>query len=148
MGMGEAVRLFFKNYANFQGRARRSEYWWVVLAFALVFGIGAALLFTIGGGMNSYGEPSFNVIGYALAAILGIGYLAIIIPMIALVVRRFHDLNQTGWLYLGFIVLSLIPLVGLIASIGLLIWFCMPGTVGPNKYGEDPKGGVNVGAFD
>lgn len=148
MGFGEAVGLFFKNYANFQGRSRRAEYWWVVLAFTLVFGVLGFLTMLIGGGMSSSGELNFNILGYLLIAVLGIAYLACIIPMIALAVRRFHDLNQTGWLYLVFIVIQFIPIVGIIASLGMLIWFCMPGTEGPNKYGPDPKGGVNVGAFD
>lgn len=148
MGMSEALRLFISNYTNFQGRSRRSEYWWVVLAVAVVFGIGGMISVLIGGGFNSSGTLDLNPIGYLLLGILGIAYLGIIIPMIALMVRRFHDLNQTGWLVLVFFVLGLIPLVSLFSGIGQLIWFCMPGTAGPNKYGEDPKGGVDVGAFD
>ncbi|GAB5458557.1 MAG: DUF805 domain-containing protein [Henriciella sp.] len=148
MGMSEALRLFISNYTNFQGRSRRSEYWWVVLAVAVVFGVGGIIAMAIGGGFSSSGQLDLNPIGYLLLGILGIAYLGIIIPMIALMVRRFHDLNQTGWLVLVFFVLGLIPLVSFFSGIGQLIWFCMPGTAGPNKYGEDPKGGVDVGAFD
>lgn len=142
MGMGEAIGSFFARYTDFKGRSRRSEYWWVVLAFVLFFGIGAALVVIIGGGVES-----LNPIGYLLAGVLGLAYLAIIIPNIALMVRRFHDLNQTGWLVLVFIALNFIPLVGLVASIAQIVWFAMPGTTGPNKYGADPKGGHDVGVF-
>ena len=142
MGMGEAIGSFFARYTDFKGRSRRSEYWWVVLAFILFFGIGTALVVMIGGGIEG-----LNPIGYLLVGVLGLAYLAIIIPNIALMVRRFHDLNQTGWLVLVFIGLSLVPLVGFIASIAQIVWFAMPGTTGPNKYGADPKGGHDVGVF-
>ena len=99
------------------------------------------------GFLGGLASGSLNPIGYLLAGVLGLAYLAIIIPNIALMVRRFHDLNQTGWLVLVFILLSFIPLIGLLASIGLIVWFAMPGTAGPNKYGADPKGGHDVGVF-
>lgn len=144
MGFGEAVRTFFQRYTDFQGRSRRSEYWWVVLAVALFFGVAGGLAAVLGG---ISGGGDLNPIGMLLFGILALAYLAIIIPMIALGVRRFHDLNQTGWLMLVFILLSAIPLVGLLASIGQIVWFAMPGTTGPNKYGADPKGGHDVGVF-
>lgn len=143
MGFGEAIRTFFQRYTDFQGRSRRSEYWWVVLAF-LLFIIVAALLVGMVGGLAG---GNLNPIGYLLAGIFSLAYLAIIIPAIALMVRRFHDLNQTGWLVLVFILLGIIPLVGMLASLAQIIWFAMPGTVGPNKYGADPKGGHDVGVF-
>ena len=143
MGFGEAIRTFFQRYTDFQGRSRRSEYWWVVLAFFLAGIIVGALIGLLGG----LGGGGMNAIGYLLSGLFGLAYLAVIIPSIALMVRRFHDLNQTGWLALVFILLSIIPLIGFIVSIGWLIWFAMPGTVGPNKYGPDPKGGHDVGVF-
>ena len=143
MGMMEAIQSFFARYTDFQGRSRRSEYWWVILAIWLAAIVAGVLLSVLGG----LAGGSLNPIGYLLSGIFGLAYLAIIIPAIALMVRRFHDLNQTGWLALVFILLSVIPLVGLLVSIGWLIWFAMPGTVGPNKYGADPKGGHDVGVF-
>ncbi|MEO0607606.1 MAG: DUF805 domain-containing protein [Pseudomonadota bacterium] len=143
MGMGEAINLFFARYVDFQGRSRRSEYWWVVLAYAIIGGISGALLATIGGG----GAGNLNVIGMGLIGILILIGLAVIVPGIALSVRRFHDLGQTGWLVLVFTLAGMIPIIGLLASLGQLIWFAMPGTTGPNKYGADPKGGHDVGVF-
>jgi len=144
MGMMEAIQTFFARYTDFKGRSRRSEYWWVVLAVFLVFGVGGFIIGLIAG---VAGGGGLNVIGYLLFGIMGLAYLAIIIPLIALMVRRFHDLDQTGWLALVFILLSFIPIIGLLASIGLIVWFAMPGTTGPNKYGPDPKGGHDVGVF-
>lgn len=148
MGMSEALSLFLSNYTNFQGRSRRAEYWWVVLAVSVVFGIGAVIAMAVGGGFDSGGAMDLNAIGLILMGILGIAYLAIIVPMIALSVRRFHDLNQTGWLVLVFFALGIIPIVSMVSGIAQLVWFCMKGTVGPNKYGPDPLGGVDIGAFD
>lgn len=143
MGFGEAIRTFFERYTDFQGRSRRSEYWWVVLAYFLLV-VAASILVGFIGGMAG---GSLNVLGYLFAGIFALIYLAILIPGIALSVRRFHDLNQTGWLVLVFVLLSFVPLIGFVVSIGWLIWFAMPGTVGPNKYGPDPKGGHDVGVF-
>ena len=114
MGMKEAVRsVLIENYANFNGRASRSEYWYFVLAYLIVYVIFFAL------------ASAVPVLG-----LLGIAFLGLIIPAIAVGVRRLHDLDKSGWWYL----LGLVPLLGLI----LLYWFCLPGTPGPNQYGEDP----------
>lgn len=143
MGMGEAINLFFARYTDFQGRSRRAEYWWVVLAYFIIGAVGGLLIGLLGGA----GSGGLNVIGMALVGILVLFGLAVIIPGIALSVRRFHDLGQTGWLVLVFAIAGLIPLIGLLASLGQIIWFAMPGNTGPNKYGPDPKGGHDVGVF-
>jgi len=142
MGMTEAIQSFFKNYTNFQGRSRRSEYWWVFLAYFIILFAATFLITMIGGGLES-----MNVLGTLIAGILGLAGLAVIVPWIALGVRRFHDLGQTGWLVLVFMVLSVIPLIGILTFLGQLIWFAMPGNTGPNKFGSDPKTGHDVGVF-
>lgn len=107
-----------KQYADFNGRARRKEYWMFTLFSALI----------------SY---AIQGIGFA-TGIEAFTYLAIIysvavfIPSLAVVVRRLHDVEKSGWFW--FIVL--IPLVGVI---WLLVLLCTNGTEGPNKYGLDPK---------
>ena len=140
----DAVKMFFSRYVDFQGRSRRSEYWWVVLFNAIVGGVLAGLAVAMGGNFET-GEMS--PIGMVLFGILGLYILAIIIPSIALYVRRLHDINQTGWIYLGLVVASMIPLIGLIASIASIVIACIPGTAGPNKYGPDPKN-PGLGAAD
>ena len=138
MTMTEAIQSFIARYTDFQGRSRRSEYWWVFLAGFIIGAVWGLLMTLIGGG---YGA------GLLLSGIMFLFGLAVLIPGIALSVRRFHDLGQTGWLLLVFVLLGLIPIVGFLATIGLYIWFAMPGKVGPNQYGPDPKGGHDVGVF-
>ena len=157
----EAVTSVFRNYANFNGRAQRSEFWWFVL---------------------------FSFISQAIwnfVPILGPIYaLVLLLPSLAVTARRLHDTNRTAWwmlLYLipilGFIVLTIAfiavlgistldpwatndvewgilgilfliwLLVSIAAWIVLLVFQIMPGTAGPNRYGPDPlrQGGAAPG---
>jgi uncharacterized membrane protein YhaH (DUF805 family) len=133
----EAIQLFFSRYVDFQGRSRRSEYWWVALFNVIVFGVGTVLAMVLGGVNFETGE--MGVAGYVIFGLLGLYALGIILPSIALFIRRLHDINQTGWIYLGLVLLGFVPLIGLLASIAQIVIACIPGTVGPNKYGPDPK---------
>ena len=110
------LKVVRDNYANFSGRARRSEYWYFTLVNVLV----AILLFIL------------MALVPALIFVYWLYALAVLIPGIAAVVRRLHDVGKSGWFY--FIVL--IPLVG---PIWLLVLLCTEGDSGPNEYGEDPK---------
>ena len=104
-----AVRLFFKNYAVFNGRASRSEFWWVVLLNILV----GAVLGGINGGMGgSTTNPS------TLYSVLSLVWeLATLVPRIALGVRRLHDTNRSGFNLFW----ALLPVVGWIV---LLVFYC------------------------
>lgn len=133
----DAVKMFFARYVDFQGRSRRSEYWWVALFNVIVFAVLFILAMVLGGLNPDAG--TMGPLGYVFIAIMGLYGLAIIIPSIALFVRRLHDINQTGWIYLGIVIASMIPLIGLVATIAQIVIACIPGTAGPNKYGPDPK---------
>jgi uncharacterized membrane protein YhaH (DUF805 family) len=111
-----------KKYAVFSGRARRMEYWYFVL-FNLIVAIVLALIDTLLG--TTTGVSSFGLLS-------GIYSLAVLIPTLAVLVRRLHDIDRTGW----WILINLIPLVG---TIVLLVFALMPGTPGSNQYGPDPK---------
>lgn len=137
VSFGDAIKLFFNRYTDFQGRSQRSEYWWVQLFNFIIFLVLGGGAFAASGGDFENLSP----ISMGLFGILGLYALAIIIPSIALFIRRLHDINQTGWIYLGLVIASLIPVLGLLASIAQIVICCIPGTVGPNKYGPDPKGG-------
>jgi uncharacterized membrane protein YhaH (DUF805 family) len=111
-----------KKYAVFSGRARRMEYWYFVL-FNLIVAFVLALIDTLLG--TTTGVSSFGLLS-------GIYGLAVLIPTLAVLVRRLHDIDRTGW----WILINLIPLVG---TIVLLVFALMPGTPGSNQYGPDPK---------
>ena len=141
----EAVKMFFQRYTDFQGRSRRSEYWWVALFNLIIAAVWAVLFFGLGG-MDMQSEQ-ISPIGMVLVGVIGLYGLAVIIPSIALFVRRLHDINQTGWIYLGLVIAGMIPVIGLLASIAQIVIACIPGTKGPNKYGDDPLS-PGAGAVD
>ena len=115
--MIDAFKIFLRNYTNFDGRSTRADYWWVVLCNAI---IGFVLGFV--GGL--LGQDATKLI-----SILVLVYeLAIIVPCIALMVRRLHDINKSGW----YIFMGLIPLAG---PIILLIYWLTPSVAEGNNYG-------------
>lgn len=138
MGFTQAIKTVLREkYATFRGRASRSEYWWYVLfnillfvAFGIVFGIIAAV----------QGEENMKdgYLGTLLFVFAGVYVLATIVPNITVQVRRFHDRNLSGWWYLGVILLSSVPVLGVILGFGTLVVNCLKGTDGPNKFGPDP----------
>ena len=115
-------KVVFENYANFNGRARRSEYWYFALMNLIILIIAAVLDSTLG---FNFSPLPYGYL-YALVA------LATFIPGLAVAVRRLHDVGKSGWFY--FIIL--IPLVG---AIWLLVLFFTEGNQGDNQYGSDPK---------
>ena len=106
-----------KKYAVFSGRAQRAEYWYFVL-FNMIIGI---VLGIIGGGIDSSGILS------------RIYPLAVLIPSIAVSVRRLHDTNHSGW----WLLINLLPLIGTIILVVFLVRDSQPGQ---NQYGPNPKG--------
>jgi uncharacterized membrane protein YhaH (DUF805 family) len=110
----------FRKYAVFKGRARRAEYWYFVL-FEIISLFSIGLLGNLGG------------LGDMTVSLIGIAFLASIIPYLALTVRRLHDSGHSGTYYfVGFI-----PIVG---GIWLLFLYCTDSVPGENKYGPNPKG--------
>jgi len=110
------LKVVRDNYANFEGRARRSEYWYFVLFQVIICLVLFSLIFVTEYAVYLYGL-------YALATLL---------PGIAVVVRRLHDIGKSGWFYF----VALIPFIG---AIWLLILLFQEGDNGPNEYGPDPK---------
>lgn len=175
--IGWALRPL-KNYANFSGRASRAEFWWFFLFTMIIY---TAVFFVV---MRSFAglaptqaaDPA-TAINFAnsgagiLMSLLGLLWLALLCPMIAVQVRRIHDLNRSGWwigafwlLYVvyiglslsmtvssmtspsaqppigGFITVAIVALTLFVYSIVLLVFFCLRGTAGPNRFGDDPYG--------
>jgi len=173
----EWMLMPLRRYAEFSGRSRRQEFWmfmlllliiWIVAFFGIMMmGAGALSM----AGANADGSPRvagmmgmFASMGI-IAVILGIVWLALLIPTLAVQTRRLHDTDRSGWwlmIYWGPAILSwivniagaanqsaslvmlggLCSLLALIASIVLLVFWCLPGTNGPNRFGPDPLGGV------
>jgi len=163
MGFIEAVKICFSKYATFQGRARRSEYWYFYLFIALIsLVLGLWMCFSIYElAMNYYdsgGDPGdmeafkkkFMPLLLTRPAVIVylIIYLATLLPSIAAQVRRLHDSSRTGWW-------ALLPWIGsifgafgnpllMIVSVAFTLWFyvllCLDSTPGTNKYGPNPKG--------
>ena len=125
-----------KRYADFQGRSTRMEFWMFALFVTIVMIVLQILMGLMFASSMSV-DPQTGVVtggGGAgiFAVIIWVFYLAILVPSIAVGVRRMHDQDKSGWFIL-------IPIAN-------LVFYCLPGTPGPNKYGPDPLGGAgNLG---
>ncbi len=111
-------RVVIENYAEYQGRAARPEYWWFVVA-NLVLYIAVLILIALIG----------TVAGLAIWLVYA---LAILAPSICVAIRRLHDSDKSGW----FLLLGFIPFIG---GIILLVLMVLPGTPGPNTFGPEPS---------
>lgn len=117
MSFSEAVRTVLSKYTDFSGRARRSEYWYWSLAMFLTFFVVGMIMVTS------------STLGTLLEVVL---LLAVLLPSLAVTVRRLHDTGRSGWMCL----ISLVPLVG---GLVLLVFTVSDSTPGPNRYGPAPK---------
>lgn len=123
-----------RRYFDFAGRSRRKEYWMFFLLNFVVASILLGIGFSLGFSIDSYGEPAVGSGYWLVMGLLGIYWLAVLIPSIAVQVRRFHDQDKSGW----FVLINFVPYIG---SLIVLVFMLLEGTRGPNKYGPDPKAG-------
>lgn len=158
MSFGQSIKHVFRNYVDFRGRASRSEFWWFYLFMTIVSG---ALYGISMAGIASSPDPQLWSLLAQVSIILTIvWFLATILPVSAVWFRRLHDSNKSGWWYVlaiasgifGFLLFSLSALqnqalfaagavLGLVSGVGglvLLIFALLPGTPGPNRFGEGP----------
>ena len=128
----------FRRYADFEGRARRKEFWFFMLFHILIFilmmvfddAIGTDLIDKIDEDMAEWIPiPVFGIFST-------IYYLVSLLPSLAITARRLHDTGKTGWLQ----TLEYIPLINLVACIILIIFYCQDSQYGENRYGFNPKG--------
>ena len=125
----EAVKFGFQRCMDFKGRSSRAEYWQFSLFFLLVDIIATAVdTVALGSGLGDIG------------LVATVWELAILVPGLALAVRRLHDINRTGWwLLLWFVIL--------IGWIILIVWAIKRGNDGPNKYGPDPRQAISQQSY-
>lgn len=110
-----------KKYAVFSGRAQRAEYWYFALFnFVIIFVL--MLLDTI---LGTGGEMGAGLFG-------GLYSLAVLIPSLAVGVRRLHDTDRTGW----WLLIGLVPIIGFVI---LIVFFVKESDPGENQYGPNPK---------
>jgi uncharacterized membrane protein YhaH (DUF805 family) len=114
MGFGEAIVTCLRNYFNFSGRASRAEYWWFTL-FVVLTTIGGKIIDAMTQGVADGG------LFESLVA------LVVIVPHLAVAVRRLHDTNRSGWWWW----LWFVPLIGWLV---MLVWLCEAGDAEPNRY--------------
>jgi uncharacterized membrane protein YhaH (DUF805 family) len=122
MTFSEAISDGFSKYATFDGRSSRSAYWWWFL-FALLVGIGAQIVDAVVGT-----TPAISVITA----------LALFLPGLAVLVRRFHDADHSGW----WVLVLIVP------AVGLVIWliFTLTDSKPPNEWGDGPDELVSTAA--
>ncbi|MES2984880.1 MAG: DUF805 domain-containing protein [Pseudomonadota bacterium] len=116
MNLAEAIKSGFNNYVTFSGRASRSAYWFWVL-FVFIAAVVASVI----------DKALFGGFDLLYVAVL----LATFLPGLSVLVRRLHDTNRSGWWYW----ILLIPVAGWIA---LIVFLCLKGTPGDNRFGPDP----------
>lgn len=143
----EWMILPFKRYAEFSGRSRRMEYWMFTLLNVIVVTVLMFVVLGAGGASGVLEAQASGDTSAGLGALFGgmgvlilLYGLVIIIPSIAVTVRRLHDRDMSGWWYLGAVIGGMIPYLGFLVSIAFLVLMALPGTPGPNRFGADPKG--------
>jgi uncharacterized membrane protein YhaH (DUF805 family) len=112
MSFWQAIGSGFSNYANFSGRAPRSEFWFWTLFYCLA---------------GTAAEIVDATIGWPLLSAMF--WVATLLPTLAVTIRRLHDLDRSGW----WLLLFLIPLLNFV----LIVWWCMKGTTSYNRFGPD-----------
>lgn len=125
-----AKKAYINNFSNLSGRARRSEYWYTVLA-NLVIQISLILL----GVIFYLLSPELLSVSIFIGIIYVLYSIAIIIPGLAMIARRLHDIGKSGWFYL----ITFVPFVG---GIIIIVFLATDSEPGENKWGPKPK---NIG---
>jgi len=120
----EAIKMAFAGWSNWAGRSSRAEYWWWALFVGILYLIPYLGLFTA---MPSSGQSVGGAFWF-WSILWFIVWLALLLPTLAVLVRRLHDTDRSGWWYW----ISLVPCIG---GIWLLILLITPSTPGQNRFG-------------
>ncbi|MCR9137164.1 MAG: DUF805 domain-containing protein [Alphaproteobacteria bacterium] len=124
MTFTQAVSTVLSKYATFSGRATRPEFWWYALFLVILLAITQIIDAFLVGPMLGFGMGEGDA-GQPLTMLVSLGLL---LPNIAVAVRRLHDIGRTGW----WVLISLVPIIGFLL---LLYWYVQPSEEGQNQYG-------------
>ncbi|MFF2453918.1 DUF805 domain-containing protein [Isoptericola sp. NPDC058082] len=133
MSFPDAIKSAFSQYATFSGRARRSEFWFWYLFVVLVFLVEGVLLGIAGNATLDPATRTYGAAFYVVSGLMSLTGLAFVLPTLAVMVRRLHDQDKSGFFWF----MTFIPLAG---PIIMLVFYVTAGTVGPNRFGADPRG--------
>lgn len=140
MGPITAFSSFFTRYFDVNGRARRSEYGWMIIIQVIAFIMTAIAIGFIEGTPDELDTENLSAAATVLLSLMSLVWLGTLIPWLTLSIRRFHDMNLTGWLVALFIGLWVIPPIGALGSMMQFIWLLLGnGSAGANAYGQDPR---------
>ena len=148
--------LPYRRYARFSGRSQRAEYWWFTALFAFAF-VGATVLVWLAGvdvpALLIQKEPIrvdqlfINPLVDVVIGVFGAFFVGSLVPSLAVSIHRLHDIERSGWWYLGNTIASALPVVGIFFKGVYIAYMCRDGTIGPNRYGPDPKDRREVDLF-
>lgn len=128
----------WRHYVDFSGRSTRTEFWLFIIFYAVLMVLAfAGGVFGAAAGIDDPADAPFSLAIIPMA----LWILACFLPSIAVTVRRLHDSDKSGWLYL----LTIIPYLGFIMTLIFGFW---PGTHGENSYGFDPRLGEGAPDYD
>jgi uncharacterized membrane protein YhaH (DUF805 family) len=127
MSFGDAIQSFWTNYANFNGRARRSEYWFIALFLGLTT-IGASIIDSA-----IFVDDIDTLLATGGWGPVGLIWtLAVLLPSFSVLVRRLHDTGRSAW----WLLIGLVPIAGVIV---LFVFSVFDSSPGENNYGRSPK---------
>ena len=132
----DAIRSVLAQYATFDGRARRAEYWWWSLVTTVVqLGLSAVGVAVLVATADEDGGTTIGLLGWLPLVLVSLAFL---LPSLSVAVRRLHDTSRSGW----WLAIGAIPVINIVTWIVLLVFLLQDGDRGANRYGPDPKGAV------
>ena len=126
--------LALRRYVDFKGRSRRREYWMFVVLCLIAIALGGIAMIISAGSFRTQEEMATKFTIWA-----GFAIAPLIIPLIAVTIRRLHDLGLSSWWLLALVIGAAIPTIDNIVALGQLVVMAIPGRKGANRFGDDPK---------
>lgn len=141
--MNDYLNVIRSHYADFRGRARRREYWMFMLFNWIVSTVLSLpyLITSLSGDLSAGPTPEPTGLGLVSIILASLYSLAVLLPSLAVAVRRLHDTGRSGW----WLLLSILPFIG---GLVLFIFYVLDSQPGANRWGPNPKGNAGLAAND